>query len=59
VVDPEDRVSIATAVRAMAADPARRAAMAAASLAIDREWPLQRSVDAFAQAVAMAARAST
>ena len=36
-------------------DPARRTAMAAASLQIDREWPLQRSVDALALAIALAA----
>lgn len=58
VVDPDDRGAISAAVRALARDPARRAAMAAASLQIDREWPLQRSVDAFAEAIATGAAAS-
>ncbi|MGI8506941.1 MAG: glycosyltransferase, partial [Solirubrobacteraceae bacterium] len=59
VVDPEDRAAIAAAVRTLTADPARRSALAAASREIDREWPLQRSVDAFARAVALGAEASS
>ncbi len=55
VVDPDDWSAVSAAVRALARDPARRTAMAAASLQIDREWPLQRSVDAFALAIALAA----
>jgi glycosyltransferase involved in cell wall biosynthesis len=51
VVDPDDRFAIATAVRRLAADPALRQQMAAASREIDQEWPLERSVDAFDRAV--------
>jgi glycosyltransferase involved in cell wall biosynthesis len=59
VVDPADGVAIAAAVRALAQDPTRWAAMAVASRQIDREWPLQRSVEAFAHAISLAAEAST
>jgi len=54
VVEPDNRFAIVAAVRALASGPARRAAMAQASREIDAEWPLQRSVDPFAQAVLMA-----
>jgi glycosyltransferase involved in cell wall biosynthesis len=57
VVDPDDRGAIAAAVRSLAGDPARRAAMAQASREIDAEWPLERSVEAFAHAVELAGRA--
>ena len=56
VVDPDDRGAIAAAVRALAGDPARRAAMAQASREIDAQWPLERSVAAFAQAMVLAGR---
>lgn len=55
VVDPGDRGAITAAVRTLAADPARRAAMARASREIDAEWPLQRSVDAYARALHLGA----
>ncbi len=55
VVDPDDRGAIVAAVRTLAADPARRAAMAQASREIDAEWPLQRSVDAYARALHLGA----
>jgi glycosyltransferase involved in cell wall biosynthesis len=54
VVDPDDKPGIAAAVRTLAEDGARRAAMAQASREIDAEWPLQRSVDGFARAVLLA-----
>jgi glycosyltransferase involved in cell wall biosynthesis len=54
VVDPDDRAAISAAMRTLVGDPAGRAAMAAASREIDREWPLQRSVDAFAEAIVLA-----
>jgi glycosyltransferase involved in cell wall biosynthesis len=54
VVDPDDTPGIAAAVRTLAEDGARRAAMAQASREIDAEWPLQRSVDGFARAVLLA-----
>jgi glycosyltransferase involved in cell wall biosynthesis len=54
VVDPRDGTAIVAAVRALAADPVRRATMADASREIDAEWPLQRSVDAFARAAVLA-----
>lgn len=57
VVDPDDHGAIAAAVRLLAADPSLRAAMAAASRELDHEWPLQRSVDAFACAMMLAAEA--
>ncbi len=57
VVDPDDHAAIAAALRSLAGDPARRAAMAAASREIDGEWPLQRSVDAFAHGVTLGATA--
>ncbi len=57
VVDPDDRTAIAAAVRSLAGDPGRRAAMGQASREIDAQWPLERSVDAFAQAVLLAGRA--
>jgi glycosyltransferase involved in cell wall biosynthesis len=55
VVDPDDRGAIVTAVRTLAADPGLRAAMAQASREIDAEWPLQRSVDAYARALRLGA----
>lgn len=54
VVQPDDRSAIAAAVRTLASDSARRAAMAQASREIDAEWPIERSVDAFARAVLLA-----
>jgi len=54
VVSPDDRVAIAAAVRALASDSARRTAMANASREIDAEWPLQRSVEAFARVLLLA-----
>jgi glycosyltransferase involved in cell wall biosynthesis len=51
VVDPDDDPAIAAAVRRLARDPALREEMGAASREIDREWPLERSVEAFARAV--------
>lgn len=58
VVDPSDRSAIAFAVRTLAGDRTRLAAMAAASREIDGEWPLQRSVDAYARAVVLGAQGS-
>lgn len=55
VVDPDDRAAISAAVLTLATDPARRAAMAQASREIDAEWPLQRSVDAYARALQLGA----
>lgn len=54
VVDPGDHAAIAAAVHLLTSDPARRIAMAQASGEIDAEWPLERSVDAFARAVLLA-----
>jgi glycosyltransferase involved in cell wall biosynthesis len=54
VVDPGDTPGVAAAVRTLAQDGARRAAMAQASRELDAEWPLQRSVDGFARAVLLA-----
>lgn len=56
VVAPHDHAAIAAAVRALAGDSARRAAMARASREIDAEWPIERSVDAFARALLLAGR---
>ncbi len=58
VVDPSDRLAITAAVRTLAGDPDRLAAMAAASREIDGDWPLQRSVDAYAHAVVLGAQRS-
>jgi glycosyltransferase involved in cell wall biosynthesis len=58
VVDPDDRSAIIAAVRLLADAPDRRAAMARASREIDAEWPLQRSVDAYARAVLLGAEVS-
>jgi glycosyltransferase involved in cell wall biosynthesis len=55
VVDPDDRAAICMAVLELASNPARRAAMAEASREIDRQWPLQRSVEAFAEAIRLGA----
>ena len=51
VVDPEDEGAIAAAVAVMARDRPLRERMAAASRAIDAQWPLSRSVDGFARAI--------
>jgi glycosyltransferase involved in cell wall biosynthesis len=54
VVDPDDPGAIAAAVALLARDGALRARMSAASLQIDAEWPLSRTVDGFARAIALA-----
>ena len=55
VVDPADTRAITAAVRRLAEDPELRARLGLGSCEIDIEWPLQRSVDAFAEVVRLAA----
>jgi glycosyltransferase involved in cell wall biosynthesis len=54
VVDPDDGDGIAAAVAVLARDGALCEQMSAASLQIDGEWPLSRTVDGFARAIALA-----
>jgi glycosyltransferase involved in cell wall biosynthesis len=50
LVDPGDIDATAAAIRALG-DPARRADYSEESRAIDRSWPLERSVEGFAAAI--------